>query len=306
MSQIAGGSQGSLRLLAPAKVNLCLHVTSRREDGYHTLDSLVVFAGVGDELTATPADDISLDISGAQAGILHADTAENLIISAARRFQDLTGTKAGVHFDLVKNLPVASGIGGGSSDAAAGIRLLEDLWSAHLPTAQLADLLVGLGADVPMCHLAQPAFASGIGEELRPLTRLPKACIVLANPLIEVPTGAIFKRLDGFADPVAPDGLDDLQSFDDLIAFLKQCLNSLEAPAIEVEPVIADVLSEMSGLPGCALARMSGSGATCFGLFSNQGQAAAAASALRANYPDWWIEQGPVLSDQPAIKTLTS
>ena len=304
MSDDAVGSQGSLRLLAPAKVNLCLHVTDRRADGYHTLDSLIIFADIGDEITAMPADDIALEITGPQAGILNADTAENLIISAARRFQELVGTQSGVHFHLVKNLPVASGIGGGSSDAASGIRLLEKLWSAHPPATQLADLLVGLGADVPMCHLTKPAFASGIGEELTPLTNFPKAWILLVNPLVEVPTGAIFKRLSKFADPVPEDQFNDLRSFEDLISFLKQCRNSLEAPAIEVEPVIAEVLEEMSGLPGCALARMSGSGATCFGLFSNQGKAAAAAAALRANYPAWWIEQGPVLSDQPAIKML--
>ncbi len=296
-----------LSLFAPAKINLFLHVTGRRADGYHTLQSLIVFADVGDEVRIRPADRLDLSIDGPQAPTLTEDPVENLILRAAKGLQQAAGVSAQARFELTKDLPVASGIGGGSSDAAAAFRLAEALWQSELLPEQRDALLLALGADVPVCYFAKPAVASGIGEILTPLRSLPELSILLVNPRVAVPTGAIFKRLERF-DAGLEDPLDALpqDGFGGFIDVLSSCRNSLETPARQVEPVISQVLSAIQELPNCSLSRMSGSGATCFGLFETLDQASHAAQQLRLEQPGWWIESGSVLSARPAICGLVT
>lgn len=269
---------------APAKVNLHLHVTGRRADGYHLLDSLVVFAGAGDVLHAKPADELGLSVAGPFAGGL-AQEADNLVLRAARLLAELTGVRAGAWLVLEKNLPVASGIGGGSADAAAALRLLCRLWQVAPAPEALHQVAQRLGADVPVCMVNRSARMSGIGEVLAPVPPLPGVGLVLVNPGVSVSTPSVFKARNGGFSPPAdfPDCWLDARS---LAAWLQAARNDLEAPAMALVPVIADVLDALRALPGCLLARMSGSGATCFGLFASPEEAERAAALLRR--PGWW------------------
>jgi 4-diphosphocytidyl-2-C-methyl-D-erythritol kinase len=271
---------------APAKVNLCLHVTGRRADGYHLLDSLVVFAGVGDEVSAAPADGLSLALEGPEAGALAAEP-DNLVLRAARALA--AGRDLGAALRLTKRLPVASGIGGGSSDAAAALRVLSRLWGVE---ADLPALALALGADVPVCLAREPAVMRGIGEALTPAPRLPRFGLLLANPRLAVETRAVFAaRGAGFSAPIAyPEAWSDAAAMArDLAAWR----NDLEAPAMALCPAIAEVRAAIAAQPGCLLARMSGSGATCFGLFGDAPAAERAAAALpRA----WWRWGGAALA----------
>ena len=290
---------GSLRLLAPAKINLFLHVTGRRDDGYHTLESLVVFADIGDDLAVRSAPDVRLHIEGPQSATLVDDQAENLIMRAAKALRPSTNNSPGAAFTLMKHLPVASGIGGGSSDAASAVRLLEALWRLDLDDTSISQTLLDLGADVPVCHYGRPALMSGIGEVLTPWEPLPPLYVVLANPRVGVPTGAVFKRLERFS----PLGLGTQppadQGFEAFVEFLSGCHNSLERPALTIEPVVGRVLEAMGELPGCALNRMSGSGATCFGLFADGNAAREGARVLAERHPDWWVAGGQILKTRP-------
>ncbi len=265
---------------APAKVNLTLHVTGRRADGYHLLDSLVVFPDLGDRLSVAAAEDLSLVIEGPFAAGLAAD-AENLVLRAAR----LLAPGRGAALRLDKRLPVAAGIGGGSADAAAALRLLARHWGIALPAAEAA---LSLGADVPVCLAARSARMSGIGEVVVPAD-LPGGWLVLCNPGVPIATGAVFAglaRMDGDAMPPVPQ-LADVQA---LAGFLATGRNDLEAPARAVAPVIGEVLAALGAAPGCLIARMSGSGATCYGLFAREGAARQAAADLAAAEPGWWVE----------------
>lgn len=264
--------------LAAAKINLCLHVTGQRADGYHLLDSLVVFAGVGDRLTFAPADDLRLTIGGPQAGNLPV-TDDNLILRAARAF----GPGLGAHIHLEKHLPIASGIGGGSADAAATLRGLSRLWGLPLPDAAT---VLALGADVPVCLLGKPLRMQGVGEVLTPLPPLPPAHLVLVNPGVAVPTPAVFRALASKTNPPLP-AIPRFAGLPDFAAWLKAQRNDLEPPAIALAPVIAAAKAAIAAHPGCLLARMSGSGATCFGLFASADQAERAAQAIRQ--PGWWV-----------------
>jgi 4-diphosphocytidyl-2-C-methyl-D-erythritol kinase len=269
--------------LAPAKVNLALHVVGRC-DGYHLLDSLVAFARLGDRLEAEPADRLSLAIDGPFARDLGAGP-DNLVLRAAA----LVAPGRGAVLRLTKLLPVASGIGGGSADAAATLRLLARLWDLPLPGR---DALLGLGADLPVCLAGRASRMRGIGEDLAPLT-LPPFWLVLANPGVPVPTGAVFAALACRDNPPLPDP-PRFADADALAVWLAAQRNDLEAPAATVAPAVADVLAALAAQPGCRLARMSGSGATCFGLFAAGPAAAAAAAALRRARPGWWVEAAPV------------
>lgn len=283
-----------LREFAPAKVNLHLHVTGRRDDGYHLLDSLAVFPDVGDMiaaepigdmLAAEPASDVSLVVQGPQAAAL-APEPDNLVLRAARRLAAATGTRRGARLVLDKHLPVASGIGGGSADAAAALRLLARLWGVDIPPG----LAAGLGADVPVCQVSHPSRMGGVGELLTPAPRLPLFGIVLANPGVAVPTPAVFRARAGmpFSPPaMLPPAWPDAAA---MAASLATLGNDLQPPAISLCPAIADVLAALAALPGCLLARMSGSGATCFALFADPAAAERAASRLRR--PDWWTWGG--------------
>lgn len=268
--------------LARAKVNLALHVVGRRGDGYHLLDSLVVFAGIGDTVTATPAPGLSLTITGPQGGGLTAD-AGNLCLRAALAM----GPGPGAALTLDKHLPVASGIGGGSADAAATLQVLARLWRRPLPDAAV---VLALGADVPVCLSGHPARMAGVGEVISPLPGLPEAWLVLANPGVAVATPAVFGGLTRRDNPPLPATLPRLTTAADLAAFLMTQRNDLEAPAQALAPVIAQTRAALTAQPGCLMARMSGSGATCFGLFADGLSASAAAQAIGAAEPGWWVE----------------
>jgi len=271
---------------APAKINLCLHVTGRRADGYHLLDSLVVFAGVGDRVSGALADPPTLEVTGPMAAGLSGE-GDNLVLRAARAM----GVSARIV--LEKHLPVSSGIGGGSADAAATMRLLARLSGRALPEAAA---VLALGADVPVCLAGRPARMTGIGEGLAPLPPLPKVWLVLANPGVAVSTPAIFRALARADNAPLPRDLPRLRSAAELAAFVMMQRNDLEPPALTLEPVIGRVKAALSAQPGCLMARMSGSGATCFGLFADPLAASAAARAIRAAEPGWWVADAPLLT----------
>ena len=257
---------------APAKLNLALHVTGQRADGYHLLDSLVVFAAAGDQLRLEPGP-LSLGIDGPFAAGLSSD--ENLCLDAAR----LAGMEARI--TLTKNLPVASGLGGGSADAAAVLRGLARM-GAPLPAAP-----EGLGADVPVCLAGRPARMRGVGEQISPLPELPDLHLVLINPRQPVSTPEVFRGLARKDNPPLPD-LPARFDLTGLIGYLALCRNDLEEPAMALCPAIAKVLRALAD-EGALLARMSGSGASCFGIFDSARAAGLAAYRIGASYEDWWI-----------------
>ncbi len=272
---------------ARAKVNLFLHVLGRRPDGYHLLDSLAVFPDAADFVRAEAADELELIVEGPFAQGLEG---ENLVMRAARALQRAGGGGHGARIVLEKNLPVASGIGGGSADAAAALRLLNRLWSLALAPAELAQLALELGADVPVCLLGEPARMGGVGELLGTAPALPAFGMVLVNPGVPVSTADVFRsREESYSEAaVLPARWADAAA---MAADLTALTNDLEAPALRVCPAVAEVLAWLRQLPGCRLARMSGSGGTCFGVFDDG--AAAAAAAERAP-PVWWRWGGPV------------
>jgi 4-diphosphocytidyl-2-C-methyl-D-erythritol kinase len=274
---------------AHAKVNLFLHVLDRRPDGYHTLDSLVVFAAPADTLRAEPDETMSLAVDGPFAGALAG--ADNLVLRAARALAAATGSTRGARLTLTKALPVASGIGGGSADAAAALRALDRLWGLGLGAHRLAALGAGLGADVPVCVHGQPARMGGIGERIAAAPRLPRFGLLLANPGVALATATVFAaRRGGFDAPaVLPGSWPDAAT---MARDLARSRNALEPAAIALCPPIATVLDALSALPGARLARMSGSGATCFALFDDDAAASDAARVLRAAQPGWWIAAG--------------
>jgi 4-diphosphocytidyl-2-C-methyl-D-erythritol kinase len=271
---------------APAKINLHLHVVGRRDDGYHLLDSLVVFAGVGDRLSVSPADDLALAVVGPFAGGL-GQAADNLVLRAARALADQLGRRAGVRLVLEKNLPVASGIGGGSADAAATLRLLCRFWRVE---TDLPPLAARLGADVPVCLRGRPALMAGIGEVLAPAPALPEMGIVLVNPGVAVSTPAVFQARRGGFSAVAQFPAQGWPDAASLAADLRGRRNDLERAASGLAPVIGDVLDAVAAAPGCLLARMSGSGATCFGLFASAAEARRAAGGITG--AGWWVWGG--------------
>lgn len=281
---------------APAKINLALSVTGRRHDGYHLIDTLAVFANAGDAIEAEPADGLTLEIRGPFAGQL-ANDETNLVLRAARALQDaargggiMPGGIAGGGARLVldKRLPVASGIGGGSADAAATLRALDRLWDLRWPPQRLAAVGVRLGADVPMCLQSRPLRARGIGEEITLLPGFPALDLVLANPGGAVSTKEVFAGLAGRHSRPLPDPgrLGDADAVADYVAATG---NDLEAAACRLEPRIADVIAAIGASAGCRVARMSGSGATCFGLYRTGEEAAAAAASLQRFAPSWWV-----------------
>jgi 4-diphosphocytidyl-2-C-methyl-D-erythritol kinase len=273
---------------APAKLNLCLHVTGRRADGYHLLESLVVFADVADQVRAASAPGLSLTVTGAEGPGLSAGPA-NLVLRAARTMGVTDAALA-----LEKHLPVASGIGGGSADAAAALRALARLTGKPLPSAVE---VLRLGADVPVCLAGRPARMTGIGEVLAPLPPLPPLWCVLVNPRVAVPTPQVFAALALRENPPVPDlPASALVSAPAFAAWLdRHSRNDLVPPAREVAPVLAQVQSALAATPDCLLARMSGSGGTHFGLYASEAAATAAGSTLRAAHPGWWVDSGRIL-----------
>ncbi|MCK8780698.1 4-(cytidine 5'-diphospho)-2-C-methyl-D-erythritol kinase [Rhizobium sp. NTR19] len=274
--------------LAPAKINLALHVVGQRADGYHLLETIVTFADKGDRLHFAPAEADSFHVSGRFGHLLHpTDATQNLVLRARDRLrqalQDAGHEAPPVALHLEKNLPIAAGIGGGSADAAAAIRGLLRLWNAELVEAVLATLALSLGADVPMCLKGEPLLARGIGEEMTPLPMLPSLPVVLGNPLVGVSTPEIFRRLPNKNnDPIgALDG--------DWMDVLHRLRNDLEPPARLLVPEVEQLSAEIKA-EGALLTRMSGSGATCFGIFRNAEAAEHAAANLAAKRPDWYFQ----------------
>jgi 4-diphosphocytidyl-2-C-methyl-D-erythritol kinase len=288
---------------APAKVNLYLHVVGRRPDGYHLLDSLIAFADIGDRVTATPADTLSLTLSGPEAGTLAGLGDDNLVLRAAARLLGEAGEPGsimGAALHLEKALPAASGIGGGSSDAAATLRVLDRLWQTRVPAAELAALALQLGADVPACLAARPVWVGGIGERIAPAVSLPPAGIVLANPRRALPTAEVFAvrrgafGISGRFDPMPPDAAG-------LASVLTARRNDLTEAALALVPDIAQVLQRLARLPGALIARMSGSGATCFALFADRAAAVEAGAMLSRAEPAWWSAAGALLTAAPPV-----
>ena len=281
----------ALTAFAPAKVNLYLHLIGRRPDGYHLLDSLIAFVDIGDRITAEPATTLSLEITGPQAAGLVNSGQDNLVLRAARLLAEHTGTDRGAALFLEKNLPVAAGIGGGSSDAAAGLRLLAARWQLSIGEEVLGGLGARLGADLPVCLYGRPAWLGGVGEWIEPAPDLPEAGILLANPRKELPTAAVFAAQHGpfgEAGRFAPMPSDAAG----LARALMARRNDLTDAAIGLVPEIGVVLGRLAGLPGALLARMSGSGATCFALFSDRDVAHEARAAVAAAEPQWWCAAG--------------
>ena len=276
---------------APAKVNLTLRVAGRRGDGLHELESLVVFSNIVDELSLDPARPRGLELHGPlRAGC--GPAADNLVLRAAAALAaQVFDLKIG-HFMLIKRIPVAAGLGGGSADAAAALRLLAQANGLPPGDHRLHDAARATGADVPVCLDPRPRFMRGAGEQLSAVLDLPPLAAVLVNPGVTLPTQDVFDAFDKArpAQPL-PAGPQSFNTRDELPAFLQAQPNDLEPAAIALRPVIGDVLSALRGLGSCRLARMSGSGATCFGLFETQAAASGAAQRLRATRPDWWIEE---------------
>ncbi|MFQ5984000.1 MAG: 4-(cytidine 5'-diphospho)-2-C-methyl-D-erythritol kinase [Alphaproteobacteria bacterium] len=284
-----------LRRLAPAKVNLYLHVLGRRTDGYHLLDSLVAFAGVFDRLEAAPAEDLSLTVTGPAAAALRRKGARaNLVTSAARLLAEAGSVKKGARMRLFKRVPVGAGLGGGSADAAAALRLLSELWNLRLPEEDLRRLGSRLGADVPVCLEGRAAFVGGIGETVDPAPPLPPACLVLASSGMALPTERVYGAYAGVpARPVRFSATPGNAAA--LACLLAERCNDLERTARRLLPAVGSVLAALRDLEGCLLARMTGSGAACFGLFDDEPRARAAARSLKAAHPRWWVAAAPLL-----------
>ncbi|SMY06850.1 4-(cytidine 5'-diphospho)-2-C-methyl-D-erythritol kinase [Flavimaricola marinus] len=279
--------------LAPAKINLTLHVTGKRPDGYHLLDSLVVFGSVSDEITATVAPELSLDVSGPFAEGVPRDES-NSILRAAHLFQARSGVEVGAHIRLIKALPHAAGIGSGSSDAAATLALLAELWGVPPLPADDPDVLA-LGADVPACRCApQPVRMEGIGERLSAVHPLPNCAMVLVNPKVPLPTGDVFQGL-ARADNPPMDALPHGLGFDDFCQWLKAQRNDLQAPAEAITPEVGRALTQLNRLPAVGAAVMSGSGATCVGLVPDIGTARQVARVMQVAEMGWWVAPAEML-----------
>ena len=261
---------------APAKINLTLHVTGKRADGYHLLDSLVVFADVADRLQLTPGPEMKIALTGPFAEGVPVDE-RNLVWQAAE------GAGWSGRFDLDKQLPHGAGIGGGSSDAAAVLRALA-AQGHEIPRG----LALSLGADVPVCCHSAAARMRGIGEEIQPV-RLPELQALLVNPGAHVPTGAVFSGLSSRDNAPMPDVIPQFQTAEDCATWLGEQRNDLEAPARALAPEIDRVLGDLAASSGAQLARMSGSGATCFALYPSKKAAHMAAYEIGAEHPEWWI-----------------
>lgn len=288
-----------LSLAAPAKINLFLHVTGRRDDGYHLLESLVVFTETGDRLVVGAAKDLTLSISGPFAAALPDAGPDNLVLRAAAALQREASIDAGAHITLEKNLPVSSGIGGGSADAAAALRALCVLWGVDVPSSRLAGIGLAIGADVPVCVNARPAIMSGVGETLCDVAPPPRCGVVLVNAGEGVSTPEVFAaRTAPFADGGS---WQTPGRFDAFIDALKTRQNDLSDPALSVSPVIGDVLAALSDTADCALARLSGSGGTCFGLYPDMAAAGEAAAVIQAAHPNWWCAATAFRDEAPSI-----
>ena len=291
---------GVVHRAAPAKLNLYLHVVGKRADGYHLLDSLVAFADVHDTVSASPSSALSLAVAGPFARAL-AGEGDNLVLRAARKLAEAGGVAPGVSLRLIKRLPVASGIGGGSADTAATLHAAAEILRVKLAPEALPAIGLSLGADVPVCLMGRAAQMSGIGEIVTLAPALPQAPLVLVNPLVPLPTPSVFKARQGPFSKAAPlcTAPRDVR---DLAEALAMRGNDLEQAAIAIVPAIAEILAALVTQPGCLLARMSGSGATCFALFASSDEAKSAELSLRRSGPGWWVKSSRLVNDASALQ----
>ncbi len=290
-------AEAPVRERAPAKVNLDLRVVGRRGDGYHELDSLVVFGPVADELAVLPDEDLRLEVEGPFAALVPAGEA-NLVLRAARTLVDACGVRAGARLVLRKEIPPQSGLGGGASDAAAALRGLVRLWRLDVEQGLLWDLAREVGADVPVCLYGRPARIRGIGERIDPVRGLPELPLLVAWPGRGLSTAAVYARLrrKDHGTPRRPP-LPARPTLPVFLAWLEASANDLEASARALLPAVGELLGRLALLPGCRLARMTGSGSACFALFSRPEEAEAARARLSAEHPDWWVVSGTVCGE---------
>jgi 4-diphosphocytidyl-2-C-methyl-D-erythritol kinase len=283
-----------LRISAPAKLNLFLHITGRRDDHYHLLESLFVFTKLGDEIQIEPANTLSLNIVGPYSTQLKNEPVENnLAFRAGLLLKSKYAIQNGAAITLTKNIPIGAGLGGGSSDAAAVLNGLNQLWHLNLSHETLSDMALSLGADVPACLLAKPTFVSGIGETMDDFSLPFSIPVLLVNPNIRLSTPSVFQAYQNADLPFSPSIKSrsiSAHNWSTFLSMLKNNRNDLEQSAIELEPSIAVILNCLNQQPQCALARMSGSGSTCFALFSDPASAKAAMLTLQSRYPNFWIK----------------
>lgn len=279
---------------APAKINLYLHVTGRRDDGYHLLDSLIVFADIGDHITVRPSPEFKFTIDGPYATLLknldcaYDEGSTNLVVRAAYALAKVLAKPLDVHIHLSKHIPLGAGLGGGSSDAAATIHALCQYWNIEPDFDTLLPILINLGADVPGCYLGCTARMQGIGEHITPMITFPEIHSVLIYPNCASNTSQVFKNfLQDFTPQMnCPDEFKDFQI---LIQFLKTTHNDLYHAACKNTPVITEAIEALELQISCVLARMSGSGSACFGIFMSAEAAKKAANAIQKIYPEWWV-----------------
>jgi 4-diphosphocytidyl-2-C-methyl-D-erythritol kinase len=286
-----GAPSRAVSVIAPAKINLFLHAGDKRPDNYHTLESLVVFAEIGDKLGFAPSGSLGLKLSG-PFGAQTPKTGDNLILKAANALQAVAPHVPGVAIHLEKNLPVAAGIGGGSADAAATLRGLNLFWDLKLPEARLLEIAAAIGSDVPACLLSRPCWMEGRGEHVKRTPALPQIAAILVNPGVQLSTKDVFGALNIRTGPgrMQPPPA-SIQTVWDLVGYLADAENDLEAPACRLRPVIDEVLDALAEEPGCVLSQMSGSGATCFGLFDGAQFAHGAAERIAQDHPHWWVKE---------------
>ena len=285
-------SPGNITFFAPAKINLYLHVTAKRNDGYHLIESLVAFANCGDQISAVPSGELKLTIEGQFSGDLSPNS-DNLVIKAALMLAKFAGIKATGDITLTKNLPVASGIGGGSADAAATLCALIELWNISISTRNLFALAEKLGADVPVCLKGVPSIITGIGDEIIPAPKLPKLWLVLVNPNISVSTANVFSKHQEKFSLTQPFTAKS-QSVEKLANVLSNYRNDLTTAAKLVAPIIKEVLEAAEATENQLLTRLSGSGATCFSLFKTKNAADTAVKQLLTKHPLWWTKAASI------------
>lgn len=294
----------NITVLAPAKVNLFLHIIGRRDDGYHLLESLLAFADYGDRITVGAADDIRFSVTGPFAHICrragcHGD--KNIVVTAARRLQKLCRVTAGADIVLEKNLPLSAGLGGGSSDAAATLKALQVLWRVEPDEEALVDLALGLGADVPACLIGEPAFVSGIGEHITPVETFPDMVSVLVNPGKPLSTSQVFKIFAKTERPFSAPLALSPEILENIGTLIKGTHNDLLGPALGLCSEVGKILEVLQGFEDCRIARMSGSGATCFGLFGDPEKAEQAAAVIAKSHPKWWVRACQVSAHTPFL-----
>ena len=285
MTRVTGA--GVVELTARAKLNLYLHLLGRRSDGYHEVDSLIAFAAFGDRLSFAPGTDLTLELEGPFAEALPTEE-HNIVLRAAGLLQARYGITRGANIRLEKRIPVSAGLGGGSADAAAALKGLARLWELGTGDEELSAIGIELGADVPVCLGGHAAFVGGIGEKVEHLGSLPEVGVVLVNPRVPLSTKAVFMAHEGHFS-IQGRWTEPVKEPEQLAILLASRRNDLTRPALVMAPVIGEILTALSAYPEVLLARMSGSGATCYGLTRTRGGAESAAEKLRAERPGWWV-----------------